>query len=64
MSSTKCECGCCHVPDHGACDTFEPSADPKQCVYCDHSQPCHERDKDKPYFNMPLGVGQRKKVAS
>lgn len=37
----KCKCGCCHVPDYGACDKFEASMDPAMCVYCDHGKDCH-----------------------
>lgn len=35
-----CECGCCHVPDYGACDEFERGANGR-CVYCDHGESCH-----------------------
>lgn len=54
----KCPCGCCHVPDWGACPQFEQGAN-GLCVYCDHSKPCHERDKDRKTYNGPLEVGIR-----
>lgn len=53
----KCACGCCHVPDHGACPTYECRY--ARCFYCDHAEACHERDKHKAAFNTPLGVGFR-----
>lgn len=53
----KCECGCCHVPDHGPCPTYEIGANGR-CVYCDHGKACHA-DQSRPYFNTPLGVGRR-----
>ena len=55
---SKCECGCCHFPDYGACDGFEEGAN-GLCVYCDHSEKCHERDKNRPYYNTPLGIRAR-----
>lgn len=64
MSDSRCECGCCHVPDHGACPTPEipmPWSGNGRCVYCDHALPCHKRDKNTPTFNTPLGVGFRDK---
>ena len=54
LNKDKCECGCCHVPDHGACQTFEMGANGR-CVYCDHGKDCHPGDPNK--FNTPLGVG-------
>lgn len=33
-------CECCHVPDHGACRTFEAGFNGR-CVYCDHAEECH-----------------------
>jgi hypothetical protein len=30
-----------------------------RCVYCDHQEACHERDKHKPVYNTPLGIGFR-----
>jgi hypothetical protein len=58
MTTTKCPCGCCHVPDHGACDEFEPGGAPgTHCVYCDHGPQCHP-GKGK-YFNGPLEPGIR-----
>lgn len=36
-----CErCACCHVPDYGACRTFERGRNGR-CVYCDHAERCH-----------------------
>lgn len=61
MSDSRCECGCCHVPDHGACPKPEIQEGGDRCVYCDHGLPCHKRDKNKPTFNTPLGVGFRDK---
>lgn len=55
----KCECGCCHLPDYGACDTFEAGVNGR-CVYCDHAETCHERDKVRPMFNGPLHASYRK----
>jgi hypothetical protein len=55
---SACECGCCQFPDHGACPSFEQGHNGR-CVWCDHAEGCHERDKDKPRFNGPLGVGLR-----
>lgn len=46
----KCSCGCCHSPDHGACQTFEKGANGR-CVYCDHGEDCHPGDPDR--FNTP-----------
>lgn len=60
--SEKCPCGCCHVPDYGACPTFEESASPSMCVYCDHGKLCHERDKHNRYFNTPLHTGDRTRL--
>jgi hypothetical protein len=54
----KCSCGCCHAVDYGACDAFEEGGNGR-CVYCDHSEPCHERDKNRPMFNGPLEPGFR-----
>jgi hypothetical protein len=53
-----CECGCCHAIDYGACPTFEAGSNGR-CVYCDHAEPCHERDKDRPFYNGPIRVGVR-----
>jgi hypothetical protein len=39
----KCECGCCDVPDHGACLRFEQGGNGR-CAHCDHAKPCHRRD--------------------
>jgi len=36
----RCQCGCCHIPDHGACQTFERGSN-MRCVYCDHGEDCH-----------------------
>lgn len=54
----KCECGCCHAEDFGACPGFETGANGR-CVYCDHGMSCHERDKENRYFNGPLRIGDR-----
>jgi hypothetical protein len=54
----KCECGCCHAEDYGACDTYEQGMNGR-CVYCDHSEACHGRDKERPMFNGPLEPGIR-----
>lgn len=59
---TKCACGCCHVPDHGACDKFEAGAGGTHCVYCDHGPGCHP-GKGK-YFNGPLRPGVREVPAT
>jgi len=48
----KCECECCHVPDYGACSTFERGMNGR-CVYCDHAEACHPGNG--PYHNGPLG---------
>lgn len=57
----KCPCGCCHVPDYGACPSFESTQAPfEMCVYCDHKLSCHERDKERPLYNAPLGYGSRR----
>lgn len=40
QSDTKCPCGCCHAPDHGACKTFEMGGNGR-CAYCDHGEGCH-----------------------
>ncbi len=50
----RCPCGCCHVPDHGACQLFEMGTNGR-CVYCDHGETCHPGDPDR--FNTPLGIG-------
>lgn len=50
----RCECGCCHVPDHGACQSFEKGANGR-CVYCDHGKDCHPGNPKR--FNTPLGIG-------
>ena len=55
----KCPCGCCHVPDDGACDKFEASMNPKMCVYCDHGKECHPGKG--PMMNGPLHSYDRKK---
>lgn len=52
----RCTCGCCHVPDHGACDTFERGMNGR-CVYCDHGQGCHPGTGK--HFNLPLATGER-----
>ncbi len=39
-------CACCHVPDLGACPTFE-KGDNKRCVHCDHANWCHVKDHGK-----------------
>jgi hypothetical protein len=54
--SDRCTCGCCHVPDHGACDTFERGMNGR-CVYCDHGEECHPGSGER--FNLPLTVGVR-----
>ena len=54
----KCECGCIHYPDYGACDLFEPGEN-GNCVYCDHGEDCHPGTGK--YFNLPLGRGKRDK---
>ena len=59
VSADKCACGCSHVPDHGACPTFEPGSDGVHCVYCDHALACHARDAGRPTYNLPLEVGRR-----
>lgn len=56
--TAQCECGCCHAHDYGACPEFELGGNGR-CVYCDHSAPCHERDKNREAFNGPLGIGFR-----
>ena len=48
----RCKCGCCHVPDHGACQTFEAGMNGR-CVYCDHGIKCHPGKKKE--HNTPLG---------
>lgn len=45
-------CQCSHVPDLGACPTFEQGSNGR-CVYCDHAEGCHPGDSD--HFNTPLG---------
>lgn len=55
--SERCECGCCHAPDHGPCPTYERGFNGR-CVYCDHGESCHA-DQTRPYFNTPLGAGVR-----
>lgn len=52
----RCQCGCCHAPDHGACDDFEEGANGR-CVYCDHGERCHPGKGE--HFNLPLSVGTR-----
>ncbi len=52
----RCTCGCCHIPDHGACDTFERGMNGR-CVYCDHGEECHPGTG--PYYNTPLSLGNR-----
>ena len=58
-SRSRCVCGCCHIPDNGACPTFEAQQGGDRCVYCDHAEPCHERDRERQTFNTPTGVGYR-----
>lgn len=58
LITNRCNCGCCHVHDNGACPKFEAGANGR-CVYCDHGEACHERDKGNQYFNTPLGYGER-----
>lgn len=48
----KCECGCAHVPDYGACNEFTKGFNGR-CVHCDHAEGCHPGDG--PYHNGPLG---------
>lgn len=48
----KCECGCSHAYDDGACDDFEAGMNGR-CVYCDHGEECHPGDG--PFANGPLG---------
>jgi hypothetical protein len=54
----RCGCGCCHSGDLGACDKFELGAS-GHCVYCDHGQPCHERDRNRKFYNGPIAYGIR-----
>jgi len=49
----RCPCGCCHVPDYGACQSFEKGAN-GLCVYCDHGEECHPGNPES--YNTPLGV--------
>jgi hypothetical protein len=60
FAANRCDCGCCQVPDYGACDTFERGGNGR-CAYCDHGQSCHP-GKGR-YFNLPLGVGERNGLA-
>lgn len=61
MKKIKCKCGCCHVPDNGACpkSTYEKGMNGR-CVYCDHGEECHEEESliDKIFkarvHNVPL----------
>jgi hypothetical protein len=55
---TKCPCGCCHATDYGACPEFEEGGNGR-CVYCDHAEPCHERDKNRRFYNGPIYAGER-----
>ncbi len=52
-------CECCHVPDHGACDTFVQGRNGR-CVYCDHGKACHPGTGAA--FNLPLSTGVRRAV--
>lgn len=49
------------MPDHGACPNYENAdwPDGSLCIYCNHGKACHERDKTRPTFNTPTGVGFR-----
>lgn len=53
------QCGCCHVPDYGACDTYEAGLNGR-CVYCDHSLACHPGKGE--FHNGPLSAVRRRKV--
>ena len=44
-------CKCCHLPDHGACRTYERGMNGR-CVYCDHAKGCHPGKG--PLANGPL----------
>jgi len=52
-----CDCGCCHMPDYGACDHFERGFNGR-CVYCDHGEECHPGTG--PWQNGPLWPVKRK----
>lgn len=48
---SECNCGCCHVPDLGACLKFEVGGNGR-CVYCDHGKECHPGKGE--FANGPL----------
>lgn len=55
MNDNKaCKCGCCHIPDHGACSIsmYEKGMNGR-CVYCDHGEKCHS-EKFPTSYNLPL----------
>lgn len=56
MICLRCSCGCCHVPDHGACDEFVQGFNGR-CVYCDHGDACHPGQGE--FHNGPLWAVER-----
>jgi hypothetical protein len=52
-----CACGCCHVPDNGACPKYIAGLNDR-CVVCDHSVVCHRRKGEAPphNWNTPVKV--------